>query len=253
MTSAPIEVNLADKGDAIKQDDATEEVIAPMENNTAVEDGAPVEDNTFQEAGALTGDDTEEEAAFRHILQVFAESGFILGAVKYPGAPGKWPQLDSDEDRHFSLRETSTGMTEWKVATRSEPPTPNMRFWYLLRPWFNDKQWHPLSDLDLVTRQKIYLVKRHVIDSATSGLMRLTWPGTVGFGIRIRRDWLTGRAIVELYMYNIKWSRVAVESSNACDTVLEALLYLMVKVEKLCDDSSAEGWDVLLPCTPQAF
>ncbi|KAL1640969.1 hypothetical protein SLS58_006409 [Diplodia intermedia] len=72
----------------------------------------------------------------------------------------------------------------------------------------------PLPTPTRLERRSTSALSPDLLDSATAKLMRYAWPGTVGFGVRITRHWGNGKALAELYMYNARRCRIAVESSR---------------------------------------
>ncbi|KAL0262703.1 hypothetical protein SLS55_001673 [Diplodia seriata] len=237
-------------------------------DDTRQQSGAPkVLNNTPQQSGASTDDYAPtkwgipaREVQLCLFFCKYAESGLLLGYSKRPDGPEPLYSLYADELGVLGRTDSTTRFTEWAVASNSLPPMPSTRAIHLQREWFPSKRWHPLSDLDAADLQTVYMMKRQIIgecdtcfvqglistvtadpalDSATAKLMRYAWPGTVGFGVRICRRWDDGKALAELYTYNARWCRIAVESSPPCQTVALALYNLRARMELLEDSMYA--------------
>ncbi|KKY23786.1 hypothetical protein UCDDS831_g02817 [Diplodia seriata] len=216
-------------------------------DDTRQQSGAPkVLNNTPQQSGASTDDyaSTKWGIPAREVQLClrfckYAESGLLLGCSKRPDRPELLYSLYADELGVLGRTDSTTRFTEWAVVSNSLPPMPSTRAIHLQREWFPSKRWHPLSDLDSADLQTVYMMKRQIIDSATAKLMRYAWPGTVGFGVRICRRWDDGKALAELYTYNARWCRIAVESSPPRQTVALALYNLRARMELLEDSMYA--------------
>ncbi|KAL1641423.1 hypothetical protein SLS58_006125 [Diplodia intermedia] len=227
-------------------------------DDTRQQSGAPkVLNNTPQQSGASTNDNAPtkygipaDEVQLVLFFSTYAESGLMLGCSKRPDGPELLSSLYADELRVLGRTDSTTRFTEWAVASNSLPPMPTMRASYWQRGWFLSKRWHPLSDLSFADRLTVYMMKRQIIDSATAKLMRYAWPGTVGFGVRIMRRWDSGKALAELYTYNARWCRVAVESSPPRQTVALALYNLRARMELLEDSMYGPGAPAVFPPLP---